>query len=132
MVIFPLHHSSVAIHSWKTLDRSVSNETELCFTRPRRMDIQCRCPDNTFGRHVGLCVSTTHSLLPKILSNVQSEDYIILLIAPAFLQAPWFQTVLNLSILIPVRLPVNRRMLKQPLSHVLHPQSEALCLYVLT
>ena len=32
---------------------------QLCFTRPRRTDIQRRCPDNTLGRHVGLCVSTT-------------------------------------------------------------------------
>ena len=31
-----------------------------------------------------------HALLPKILSTIQSEDYIVLLMAPAFLQAPWF------------------------------------------
>ena len=40
-----------------------------------------------------------HALLPKILSTIQSEDYIVLLIAPAFLQAPWFQTLL---------MPINR------------------------
>ena len=48
-----------------------------------------------------------HALLPKILS----KDYIVLLIAPAFLQAQWFQTLLSLSIEIPVRLPANRRIL---------------------
>ena len=48
-----------------------------------------------------------HALLPKILS----KDYIVLLIAPAFLQAQWFQTLLGLSIEIPVRLPANRRIL---------------------
>ena len=78
------------------------------------------------------CAYPPHALLPKILSNIQSEDYIVLLIAPAFLQAPWFQTWLNLSIKKPARLPANRRILKQPLSHVFHPQSEALDLYVLT
>ena len=48
-----------------------------------------------------------HALLPKILS----KDYIILLITPAFLQAQWFQTLLSLSIKIPVRLPTNKRIL---------------------
>ena len=73
-----------------------------------------------------------HALLPNILSKIQSEDYMVLLIAPAFLQARWFQTLLSLSIEIPVRLLANRSMHKQPLSHVFHRQSEALCVYVLT
>ena len=104
---------------------------QLCLTRPRRTDIQRRCPDNTLGRQMGPCVST-HALLPSILSKSQSEDYIVLLIAPAFLQARWFKTLLSLSIEIPVRLLASRGMHKQPLSHVFHRQSEALCLYVLT
>ena len=48
-----------------------------------------------------------HALFPNILS----KDYIVLLIAPAFLQAQWFQILLTLSIEIPVRLPANRRIL---------------------
>ena len=52
----------------------------------------------------------TCTLLPNILTKIQSEDCIV----------P-YQTLPNLSIEIPVRLPANRRMLKQPLSHVFHP-----------
>ena len=79
------------------------------------------------SRHVGLCVSTTCTVTQDLIKNSVRR-----LNSPAFLQAPWFQTLLSLSIEIPVMLPANRRMLKQPLSHVFHPQSEALCPYALT
>ena len=39
-----------------------------------------------------------HALLPKILTKIKSEDRMALFIAPAFLQAPWFHTLLKLSI----------------------------------
>ena len=51
------------------MDRSVRNETELCFTRPIRTDIQRRCPDNILGRHVGLCVSTTCTVTQDLIQN---------------------------------------------------------------
>ena len=112
------------LHSGKTLD---SNETELCFTRPRWTDIQRRCPDNTLGRHVGLCVCTTCTVTQYLIQRLHS----IFNNSPAFLQAQWFQTLWSVSIEIPVRLPANRRILNL-CRNVFHPQSEALCLYVLT
>ena len=47
----------------------VRNETELCLTRPRRTDIQRRCPDNTLGRQVGLCVSTACTVTQYIFKT---------------------------------------------------------------
>ena len=71
-----------------------------------------------------------HALLPKILSKYYI--HVVLLIASAFLQAQWFQTLLRpMSINRDTSQVTSKQKNTQPLSHVFHPQSEALCLYVL-
>ena len=54
---------------WIYLFATKHVRNELCFTRPRRTDIQRRCPDNTLGRHVGLCVSTTCTVTQDLIKN---------------------------------------------------------------
>ena len=106
------------------MDRSVRNETELCFTRPRWTDIQRRCPDNTLGRHVGLCVSTTCTVtqdrIQRLHSIVNSPSF------PSSSVVPNFVKPINRD----TSQVTSKQKNTQPLSHVFHPQSEALCLYV--
>ena len=103
-------------------------ETKQSYVHPRLTDIQRRCPDNTLGIEAR----------EKSTLHCYPRSY------PKFSQKTRYSTVNRLSFpsssLVPnfVKLinrdtsQVTRRMLKQPLSHVFHPQSEALCLYVLT
>ena len=88
--------------------------------------IQRRCPANTLGRHVGLCVSTTctvtQDLIQRLHSIVNSPSFPSSSVVPNFVK--------------PINRNTSQVTSKQkntpPLSHVFHPQSEALCLYVLT
>ena len=114
------------MHSGKTLDTSVRNETELCFTRPRWTDIQRRCPDTILGRHVGLCVSTTFTvtqdLIQRLHSIVNSPSFTSSSVVPNFVKT----TCTNRD----TSQVTSKQKNTQPLSHVhvFHPQSEALCL----
>ena len=104
--------------------------TMLCFTRPRRTDIQRRCPGYILGRHVGLCIPTTCTatqdpnqiLVRRLHSTVDSPI--------AFRQAPWFQTLLNMSIEIPVRLPENRRLCLNNLCRMYSIHSRKHCVFM--
>ena len=64
-----IFHQLTPITGKKTLNRSVCNDTELCFIGPRRKGVQCRCPAKHIGRYVGLCVPTTCTVIQYFSQN---------------------------------------------------------------
>ena len=52
-------------------------------------------------------------LLPRVISKIIREKAMVLLIAPAWPDRPWFSTLLHLLVEPPVRLPVRQDLLSQ-------------------
>jgi len=68
-------------------------------------------------------------IIPQVLNKVQSECCVILLIAPAFPGAAWFNQLLQLVVDVPRSLPPVRYLLSQPQSGVRHHLPESLALH---
>ena len=69
------------------------------------------------------------ALIPQILTKIQTEDCQIMLIAPAYARAQWYQTLLNLIVEAPVVLPPSKSLLKQPRSNIDHKNPKSLDLH---
>ena len=69
------------------------------------------------------------ALIPQILTKIQTEDCQIMLIAPAYARAQWYQTLLNLIVEAPVVLPPSKSLLKQPRSNIYHKNPKSLDLH---
>ena len=69
------------------------------------------------------------TILMKVLNKIISDKCKVMLIAPAYPTANWFQVVLSLLIEEPVQLPVTRDMLKQPRAEIFHTNPEKLQLH---
>ena len=69
------------------------------------------------------------ALIPQILTKIQTEDCQIMLIAPAYARAQWYQTLLSLIVEAPVVLPPSKGLLKQPRSNIYHKNPKSLDLH---
>lgn len=74
------------------------------------------------------------AIIPLVLNKIQSEDCQVMLIAPAFQTALWYQSILDLLIESPVCLPPDNKLLRQPRSDLFHwdPQSLNLHAWILS
>ena len=81
-----------------------------------------------------LCPCPPTPIIPQVLNKVQNENCTILLIAPVFPGASWFNQLLQLVVDVPSALPPVRNLLCQPQSGILHrlPESLALHAWLLT
>ena len=60
------------------------------------------------------------SLIPAVLKKLRSSAGVLTIIAPYWLQRPWFPDLLDLVVDGPVALPLSRDLLRQPHFHRHH------------
>ncbi len=70
------------------------------------------------------------TILVQVLNKIRTEECKIMLIAPAFTRASWFNPLLDLLVEVPRALPVKRTLLRQPRSGIFHQVPETLSLHV--
>ena len=68
-------------------------------------------------------------IISQVLNKISSDQCKILLIAPAYPRTSWYQVLLKLSIMEPIRLPPNWNLLKQPKTNKYHMSPESLNLH---
>ena len=97
------------------------------------------CPDDNAWAHDALSLSWEGliayayppiSLIPVILRKIADQDCVILLIAPLWPAQPWYPTLLDLLVDVPLALPRFRRLLRQPHEDVYHTGLDVLNLHV--
>ncbi len=69
------------------------------------------------------------TILVPVLNKIRREECRILLIAPAYRKASWFNLLLDLLVEVPRSLPGKRTLLRQPRSRMFHQYPETLCLH---
>ena len=60
------------------------------------------------------------ALLHRVIQKVRQSNCLIIVIAPGWPGMPWFWDLVQLSIEIPLQLPVSRTLLKQSHNYVFH------------
>ena len=120
--------SAMELSSNRSLCYSAEQEvSSVCVTCSRPGGICSGRSFNQLGRDVSVCVSSILQCLRKI----QTEECLVWLIAPLWEAQPWFPLLLSLLVAPPIQLPVNRDLLYQPVSLMLHPTPGIFCLHAM-
>ena len=69
------------------------------------------------------------ALLHRVIQKVRQSNCLIIIIAPGWPGMPWFWDLMQLSIEIPLQLPMSRTLLKQAHNYVFHSNPRHLNLH---
>ena len=75
------------------------------------------------------CAYPPTALLHRVIKKVRQSNCLIIVIAPGWPGMPWFWDLVQLSIEIPLQLPVSRTLLKQSHNYVFHSSPQHLNLH---
>ena len=70
------------------------------------------------------------ALIPQVLNKIKKDQASVFLIAPAWSSRSWYPTLLSLLVDFPRKLPVHKKLLKQPHTNMFHKNPAVLNLHV--
>ena len=102
--------------------------TAFRISNPRHQCLGHRCSEHKLGGLTAYAYPPT-ALLHRVIQKIRQCNCLIIVIAPGWPGMPWFWDLVQLSMEIPLQLPVSTTLLKQSHNHVFHSNLQHLNLH---